>query len=269
MTDFDDHTWDVQDSDIWADTPQAFRTSNEPLATPWEAIFGPLRNGTSDNLVIIGQIGQSLDGKIATASGDSHYINASAGLTHLHRLRALVDAVVIGIGTAISDDPQLTVRRVSGPNPVRVVIDPRGRLSRDAKLLTDDGTSRLIFTTTSAKIDMPAGVEIVAIEAADGKIAPAAIAAALASRGLRRVLIEGGAKTVSGFLEARCLDRLHVMVAPIILGSGRSGIDLPIIQRVSDALRPSVRSFRLSDEILYDCDLSAYRDPIGNAKKSM
>lgn len=269
MTDFEDHTWDVQDSDIWADTPRAFRTSNEPLATPWEAIFGPLRNGTSDNLVIVGQIGQSLDGKIATASGDSHYINASAGLTHLHRLRALVDAVVIGVGTAISDDPQLTVRRVSGPNPVRVVIDPRGRLPRDAKLLTDDRTRRLIVTTTSVKIDMPEGVEIVAIEAADGKIAPAAIVAALASRGLHRMLIEGGAKTVSGFIEARCLDHLHVIVAPIILGSGRSGIELPTIQRVRDALRPSVRSFRLNDEILFDCDLSAYRDPIGIAKKSM
>ena len=78
--------------------------------------------------MVVGQIGQSLDGRIATESGHSKYINGPAGLTHLHRLRALVDAVVIGVGTAIADDPQLTVRRVSGQQPARVVIDPKGRL---------------------------------------------------------------------------------------------------------------------------------------------
>jgi riboflavin biosynthesis pyrimidine reductase len=67
-----------------------------------------------DGLMVVGQIGQSLDGRIATESGHSKYINGPAGLTHLHRLRALVDAVVIGVGTAIADDPQLTVRRVAG-----------------------------------------------------------------------------------------------------------------------------------------------------------
>ena len=65
--------------------------------------------------MVVGQIGQSLDGRIATATGHSQYINGAAGLAHLHRLRALVDAVVVGVGTAIADDPQLTVRRVAGP----------------------------------------------------------------------------------------------------------------------------------------------------------
>ncbi len=78
-----------------------------------------------DDLVVVGQIGQSLDGRIATESGHSKYINGPAGLAHLHRLRALVDGIVIGVGTAIADDPQLTVRRVSGPHPARVVIDPK------------------------------------------------------------------------------------------------------------------------------------------------
>src|SRR5262245_9085364 len=100
----------------WAAVPQGFRGATRALPPPWEDIFGPLRRGAVDELVVVGQSGQSIDARIATASGHSHYINGHAGLAHLHRLRALVDAVVIGVGTAIADDPQLTVRRVVGPN---------------------------------------------------------------------------------------------------------------------------------------------------------
>ena len=86
-----------------------------------------------DDLMVVGQIGQSLDGRIATETGHSKYINGPAGLAHLHRLRSLVDGVVIGVGTAIADDPQLTVRRVSGPQPARIIIDPKGRLGAEAE----------------------------------------------------------------------------------------------------------------------------------------
>jgi riboflavin biosynthesis pyrimidine reductase len=109
----------------------------------------------------------------------------------------------------------------------------------------------------------------VALPASDGRIEPRAILAALAERGLKRVLIEGGAKTVSCFLAAGCLDRLHVIVAPIILGSGRSGFILPPIERADQALRAPMRSFQLEgDEILFDCDLSSRRVVVGSAKKS-
>ena len=116
----------------WAPVPRTFRSVSSSLPQPWEDVFGPLREGAIDDLVLVGQCGQSIDARIATSSGQSHYINGEPGLIHLHRLRALVDAVVIGIGTAIADDPQLTVRRVEGPNPARVVIDPNGRLPAKA-----------------------------------------------------------------------------------------------------------------------------------------
>ncbi len=244
-----------------------FRTG-AVLPSPWEELFGPLRTGKADDLVAIGQIGQSLDGRIATPSGHSHYINGPAGLAHLHRLRALVDAVLVGVGTAIADDPQLTVRRVAGPNPARVVVDPGGRLPNTAKLLTADGVRRLIVTATGTSPPVPAGVELVTIPKTDGQIAPAAILSALAERGLRRVLIEGGADTVSRFLAARCLDRLHVVVAPIILGSGRPGLNLSPIERADQALRAPTRTHQLDDEVLFDCDLSGQRMAVGSAKKS-
>jgi diaminohydroxyphosphoribosylaminopyrimidine deaminase/5-amino-6-(5-phosphoribosylamino)uracil reductase len=252
----------------WPPVPQAFRALTYPLPSPWEELFGPLRHGRVDDLVVVAQIGQSLDGRVATETGHSHYINGPAGLAHLHRLRALVDAVVIGIGTALADDPQLTVRRVTGPQPARVVIDARGRLSAGAKMLANDGVRRLVVTGAGAKPPLPSDIEIVDIPKTDGQMAPAAILAALAERGLRRVLIEGGADTVSRFLAAKCLDRLHIMMAPIILGSGRPSFSLPPIARVDEALLTPMSVHRLDDEVLFDCDLSAQRLPVGVAKKS-
>lgn len=250
----------------WSGIPEAFR-AGAILPSPWEELFGPLRTGAVDDLVIVGQTGQSLDGRIATAAGHSHYINGAEGLAHLHRLRALVDAVVVGIGTALADDPQLTVRRVAGPHPVRVVVDPRGRLPASARLLAADGVDHLVVTSQGTR--SPAGVETIALAADNGHIAPAAILAALAERGLRRIMIEGGAATVSRFLAAGCLDRLHIVVAPLILGAGPAAVTLNPIERVEQALRPPVRAHRLGDEVLFDCDLSAQRKPIGRAKRSM
>ena len=252
----------------WARIPTTFRNSESSLPPPWDDIFGPLRAGRVDDLVVVGQCGQSIDARIATPTGHSHYINGEAGLAHLHRLRALVDAVVVGVGTAMVDDPQLTVRRVEGPSPARVVIDPGARLPSSARALAADGIRRLVITGDGAPTQLPADVEIVPLTAEAGRIAPGAIVAALAARGFRRILIEGGADTVSRFLAAGCLDRLHIVIAPIILGSGPSSLTLPPIKLVEEAVRAPIRAHVLGDEILLDCDLGAQRLPIGRAKMS-
>ena len=252
----------------WRTVPEAFRASSRLLPRPWDELFGPLRKGAVDQLMVIGQLGQSLDGRVATESGHSRYINGPAGLNHLHRLRALVDAVVVGIGTALADDPQLTVRRVAGPQPARVVIDPGERLPAGARLLARDGVRRLIVTAYGVRPPLPPDVEIVPVPRKEGQLAPADILEALAAQGFRRLLIEGGANTVSRFLLAKCLDRLHVVVAPVILGSGRPGLSLPPIERADQALRVPIHTHRLDDEVLFDCDLSAERQPVGRANKS-
>src|SRR5262245_40472571 len=257
------------DSPTWSDVPRAFRDAGCSLPTPWQDIFGPLRCGIKDELVVVGQFGQSIDARIATASGHSHYINGVEGLAHLHRLRALVDAVVIGIGTALADDPQLTVRRVSGPSPARVVIDPNGRLPATARVLNNDGIRRLVLTTAVAQASLPAGVERVVLPETQGQIAPAAMLKALAERGFRRILIEGGAVTISRFLAAGCLDRLHAVIAPIIIGAGPPSVTLAPIARIDEALRAPLRVHVLGDEVLLDCDLAAQRQPVGVARKSI
>ena len=262
-----DDTSSPQADAHWPDAVAAIRAGRRH-GSHWEPIFGPLRCGEIDDLLVVAQIGQSLDGRAATPTGHSHYINGVHGLDHLHRLRALMDAVVVGVGTALKDDPLLTVRRVAGTSPARVVIDPRGRLPATARVLREDGVRRLVIAAEGSLGDdgggrvLPAGVERVALPAPGGRFDPCTILSSLAERGLRRILVEGGPATVARFLEARCLDRLHVVVAPVILGGGRASLDLSPITHCDEALRPRTVTHVLGDEVLFDCDLSAQRRPV-------
>lgn len=250
------------DEYLWNDFIDALQSGRSPEPSRWVDRFGPLQAGRIDRMLVVGQLGQSLDGRIATHTGHSKYINGPAGLAHLHRLRAVVDAVVVGIGTALADDPLLTVRLVAGKQPARVVIDPKGRLSANAKLFADDGVRRIVITTEHSTPAVPPGVEILRLPSSAGQLAPAAILQALAGAGLTRILVEGGAQTLAGFIKAGCLDRMHVIVAPIILGSGRPGFDLTPIEWIDQAMRPAVTIHVLDGEVLFDCDLSAHRTHI-------
>ena len=215
--------------------------------------------------VVIGQLGQSLDGRIATPTGVSKYINGHEALCHLHRLRARADAVIIGVGTAIADDPALTTRHVDGPNPVRIVIDPSGRMPPDLALLNDRAAP--VICITARGVRPPAGAEGMALDCDQaGLIPPAAIVAALAGRGLRRLLVEGGAETLARFLDAGVVDELHLMVAPIVLGSGKTGLNLAPIETLDQAMRPLVRTMRFGDgDMLCMCDLGRRADPAADA----
>ena len=228
-----------------------------PDSTPSDpfAVFAKL---APEQNFVIAQLGQSLDGRIATVSGDSKYINGEAALEHLHRIRAHVDAVVVGVSTIEADDPLLTVRRTKGRNPARVVIDPSGRCGTDGQWLTRDGTR--LYVISAAGRTPSRETELIRIALGDdGKLCPHAMIAALAERGMRRILIEGGARTISHFLDVGALDRLHVLVAPLIIGAGRQGLDLIPVPELAKALRPPTNIHLLGNDVLFDCDLSACR----------
>jgi riboflavin-specific deaminase-like protein len=215
-------------------------------------VLGPI--ATAERIVVA-QLGQSLDGRIATRTGHSQYINGPVALAHLHRLRALVDAVLVGAGTACADLPQLTVRNVTGPNPVPVIVDPRARVDAVGPLFEEgSGPHRVLqlIADDAAPSPAPAHVERVRLPLDRGRFSPASILDALAERALQRLLVEGGADTVSGFMHADALDRIHLLIAPLIIGSGRNGLDLPAIDRLDEARRPRIRTFRLEDELLVD-----------------
>jgi len=216
-------------------------------------VYGPLlRSNAKHGCFVIGQMGQSLDGRIATATGHSHYINGPAAILHLHRLRALVDAVVIGVGTAMADNPALTVRHVDGPQPARVIIDPKGRLPASARCLEQDGVRRIVIGAGTAP--SVAGVEHLRLNVTAGGLDPLEIVGALRGAGFKRILIEGGGRTVSRFLEANALDRLHVMLAPMIIGAGPVGLSFGAISDLKDAARPHTSRYDMpGGDVLFDC----------------
>ncbi len=237
----------IHTSDLMNTIPQnvPFQVSS---SDPVEAVRGADR-------IVIGQLGQTLDGCIATNAGESKYINSDCGLKHLHSLRAAVDAVIVGVGSVNADDPSLTVRLCNGTPPARVIIDPKGRVDMAAGIFGDDGPEVIIIT--SKEIDHPAktNCEIIGLSCIDGHIDPSAIIAALNDQGHNRILIEGGNNTLSRFMAKGILDRLHLIVAPMIMGAGLSGINLPPIDNLNEALRPEVTLFPLGRDIVFDCDL--------------
>lgn len=207
---------------------------------------------------VVAQLGQSLDGRIATHSGHSHYVNGLDSRVHLHRLRALVDAVLVGAGTADEDDPQLSVRHVEGRQPLRVVLDPRGRVPVARRVFQDPTLPTLHLLGEGVAAPEGVGAHVTRCwltQDAAGRVAPQAVLEALQKAGCRRVLVEGGGQTVSQFIAAGCVDRLHLLVAPLLIGSGRPGLVLPVIDTLDQALRPVARRFDCGDDTLFDLSL--------------
>jgi len=218
---------------------------------------------------VVGQLGQSLDGRIATRTGDSKYINHKLGLCHLHALRALVDAVVVGVGTVNDDDPLLTVRLCEGKSPVRVIIDPKGRVFEKAKLFHDNGPQVIIITDKKKTHPLAEQAQVIGLECHNGRLQPENIIAALKKLGYNRLLIEGGNRTLSGFIDQGCLDRLHLIVAPMLIGSGYPGLNLSAISKLDAAMKPGVTLYHLGHDVLFDCDLKGQEPHApGRARKS-
>lgn len=247
---------DRDDAAAWDAIRAARHGATVPAALASHPLCRMLLPIASARSIVVAQLGQSLDGRIATVTGASHFINGPGGVEHLHRLRALVDAVLVGVGTVCTDDCRLTVRRVEGAAPARVALDPAGRAPEDARIFAEDGARRIVIRADGAPRFRAPGVETIHIPMTAGQIAPADVLAALARRGLRRVLVEGGADTVSRFVAADAVDRLHVMVAPLIVGSGRPGLTLAPVAELVHARRPLTASYPLpGGDVLFDCDL--------------
>lgn len=181
----------------------------------------------------------------------------------IHRLRALCDGVVVGAGTVAADDPQLTTRLVAGRNPLRVVLDPARRLDEHHRVFSDESAQTLYVCARSLKHPderrfgraLIVGIE----DSADG-VDVAALMRVLRACGCSRIFVEGGGITVSMFLKANLLDRLHVAIAPLIIGDGRPAIRLPACAVLDDCHRPRYRVFRMGGDVLFDCEFGARRD---------
>jgi diaminohydroxyphosphoribosylaminopyrimidine deaminase/5-amino-6-(5-phosphoribosylamino)uracil reductase len=207
----------------------------------------------------------SLDGRIATRSGASKWVTGAEARALVHTLRARHDAVAVGIGTALADDPRLTVRDASGASPTRVVFDTKLRLPLHSRLVE---TAVDVPTWVVCSGDAPSdaeqaliarGVEVLRVpSAAEGRVDAAAALAALASRGVVTLMVEGGAELAGSILAGRLADELHAFVAPILLGPrGRPGaVDWAGPSTPADAPRIAAATWEL-------CGADAYvRGPL-------
>jgi diaminohydroxyphosphoribosylaminopyrimidine deaminase/5-amino-6-(5-phosphoribosylamino)uracil reductase len=203
------------------------------------------------------KIAQSLDGRIAPAGGRPgpgapFWITDEAARKIVHRMRGRCDAVLIGRGTALADDPELTVRLARGRNPLRVVLDSRLRLPLSAKLFRQsDPEKTIVFCAAGAdkrkaQAIRDTGASVIPLAAG---LPLAAVLASLGERGVRSVLVEGGESVFSSFLREGLWDRLSVFIAPLILGDGK-----PCVRGIGGGgMRPvDVRIKKIGNQILFE-----------------
>lgn len=195
----------------------------------------------------------SLDGKIATRTGDSKWITGEESRTYVHQLRAASDAIMAGIGAVVADDPQLTARNPDGTTrprqPLRVIIDSRGRTPRDARLLSEPGST--LVAVAESGLEIP-GAEVLSIPASDGTVDLKVLIQELGRREITSLFVEGGGTLIGSLFDLRLVDKVVAFVAPVIIGgqSAPSPVGGLGSDRMADALRLSrVRLQQFGDDI--------------------
>jgi riboflavin-specific deaminase-like protein len=216
-------------------------------------VLGAAAARASGRTFVAAHIAQSIDGRIACGNGHSQWIGNQANLVHAHRMRALLDAVLVGCRTVLADDPLLTVRHVPGTNPRRVVLSGNARVlsaARRFRVFEGDGCAVL---TGADVASAPPGVDLVRLrDDPECRLAAASVCASLRARGIHGIYLEGGAATLSSFLLHGAVDLLQVHIAPLVLGSG-TGVSMPDVTSIGQGLRFQMEPFLLGDQVLFAC----------------
>jgi diaminohydroxyphosphoribosylaminopyrimidine deaminase/5-amino-6-(5-phosphoribosylamino)uracil reductase len=207
---------------------------------------------------------QTLDGRIATATGESQWISSETSLKYTHQLRASHDAILVGAGTVIKDNPELTVRLVRGRNPLRVIVDSELKIPKQAKVFQNISGARTLITTIKTSADpkfqsiADSGVEIITIKAdRKGNVDLIKLFKILAARNISSILIEGGAQIITSTLKNNLANRLITIIAPKILGSGIEAVGDLNIRKLSLAKKLSIQKVsRCGNDIIIDSRLN-------------
>jgi 3,4-dihydroxy 2-butanone 4-phosphate synthase/GTP cyclohydrolase II len=224
-------------------------------------LLGPVQPRPDRPFVAL-KYAQTLDGRIATSSGDSRWISGEQERRMSHALRAACDGVMVGVGTVIRDDPELTVRMVSGASPVRIVLDTHLRIPADARILGDEAATTIITTERSdpeRREDLRRrGVRVEVVAEHAGHVSLKAAFERLRTSGTESVLVEGGSNVITALLAARFVDRMIVGVAPLVIGAGTQAVNCLGVQHVADGIRLVNRSIvPVGDDVLLAWDVKA------------
>jgi diaminohydroxyphosphoribosylaminopyrimidine deaminase / 5-amino-6-(5-phosphoribosylamino)uracil reductase len=219
---------------------------------------GYLKHRQTGRPAVVVKYAASLDGRIASASGDARWVSGPEAREWVHRLRAKVDAIAVGSGTALVDDPALTARPegVTEPHqPLRILLDARGRTPATARML---GSGALVATTEGSPSEwrdavQNIGAEVVILPAREGSVDPGALLDALGERGVLTLLVEGGGTLIGALFDQRLVDRLYAVIAPVVIGASEAPAAVPGrgARTMGDA--PRLRDLtveRLGDDVL-------------------
>jgi 3,4-dihydroxy 2-butanone 4-phosphate synthase/GTP cyclohydrolase II len=242
------------------------RPTGEELEAPPGAppdvlpLLGPVRTRPDRPYVLV-KYAQTLDGRIATASGDSKWISGEEERAVSHALRAACDAVLVGVGTVLADDPRLNVRLVPGASPLRVVLDSTLRTPSSALLLGGEATTVVLTTERAAEGDVrrvrEAGAGVRVLPSGPGGVDLGAALRALRDDGVRTLMVEGGARVITSLLAAGLVDRLVVGTAPRIIGAGTEAVGDLGVARVAEGIVLRNRAVHVTaDDILTAWDVS-------------
>ncbi len=202
---------------------------------------------------------QSLDGCIATSSGQSFWITGEESRTLVHRMRAEIDAVLVGANTLRTDDPELTVRMVEGRNPKRIVLAPQLRLPMEARMFRTPLAAETIVvcaaevaSSDAARDLQDRGVVVLPMESdGTGVLEPRTVVRMLGERGIASLIVEGGAAVHSAFMRAGCADELRLFYAPMIIGSGLQTFGRLAVPALEQAERFSIMDVeRIGSDVL-------------------
>ena len=202
--------------------------------------------------LVIAQIGQSIDGRIALNNGNSHYINNPKSIIYLHCLRSISDAIIVGSNTIKKDDPLLTTRKIKGKNPKRIIIDGSLTLNNKYKIF-NDGNENIIFTKSNKNIRLNNSTIIRLKE----KNFTKNLITQIKKLKYKNILVEGGSKTISELINNKYIDILQFMIAPILIGSGINSLNLKEISNLNKAIRPKHNFNELENEIIVNLFLNS------------
>ena len=202
--------------------------------------------------LVIAQIGQSIDGRIALNNGNSHYINNPKSIIYLHCLRSISDAIIVGSNTIKKDDPLLTTRKIKGTNPKRIIIDGSLSLNNKYKIF-NDGNENIIFTKSNKNIRLNNSTIIRLKE----KNFTKNLITQIKELKYKNILVEGGSKTISELINNKYIDILQFMIAPILIGSGINSLNLKEISNLNKAIRPKHNFNELENEIIVNLFLNS------------